>query len=369
MDPSQLTTPSLARAGGAADAPRLSPDDARTLRLVYGVLVVLTTVGLAASAALLVDYLRPMPLFCSESGGCGQLRQSAYAHIGSIPMPAFGVAGYLVMGALLLARGDVARLLHLVAASLGAFVAALLLYLQVRLSTYCAYCMTVDLTSIALFGVVLMRVKLEADGPKDSKMAFGVAGLFIAAVGVPFVSNALIKTPVPEVIAKEIAQTPPGQVTVVDFIDFECPYCRETAADFQPILDQYRGKVRVVRKQMPLFPKHPHSLVAAQAACCAEQMGKGDEMADKLISMPVPDLTEDGCASAAVGLGLDDGAFRTCMRSPATQKQIDADAAEFKAAHGHALPTIWIGKQKIEGAEGAEALRKAMEKAIAEVGG
>jgi predicted DsbA family dithiol-disulfide isomerase/uncharacterized membrane protein len=348
--------------------PALSAREERNARLVYVGLVALTTLGLFASAALLVDYIRPLPLFCSESGGCGQLRQSAYAHIGPLKTPMVGVIGYLTLASLTLARGPVARFLHLVAASFGACAGVYYLSLQFKLSTFCVYCMCVDLSSIALLGLVLLRVRLESDG-FGRRGSAAVGALFAAALVIPFVPHALIKTPVPEVIAQEMKKTPPGQVTVVDFIDFECPYCRQTWTDFEPVLEKYRGKVRVVRKQVPLVTKHPHALTAARAACCAESMGQGDAMAARLISMPPDDLTEDGCAAAAQSLGLDEPAFRACMSSPTTQAQIDADGAEFKAAHGHALPTLWIGSQKIEGAEGPEALQKAMEKALEEVGG
>ncbi|HEY2368475.1 MAG TPA: thioredoxin domain-containing protein, partial [Polyangiaceae bacterium] len=189
-----------------------------------------------------------------------------------------------------------------------------------------------------------------------------------AAIGIPFLSHLLVKTTVPEVVAAEMAKTPPGQVTIVDFVDFECPFCRQTAADFEPTLAKYPGKYRLVRKQMPLTRIHPHSAAAARAACCGETFRKGDEMAAKLFSAPVDQLDDDGCAKIAESLGIDADAFKACMTDPNTQKKIDADAAEFKAARGHALPTIWIGGEVIEGAQGPEKLQKAMDKAISELG-
>ncbi len=353
--------------------------DAKSARLVYVGLVALVAIGLAASTALLIDYMRPLPLFCSEAGGCGQLRQSQFAQFGPIKTPVIGVVGFLVLASLTLARGPIARFLHLVVASMGALVGGMFLFLQVKLSTFCVYCMFADLSVILTLGLVLMRVRLEADGFSASRGAPNeararretliVGSIFATAIMLPFIPHFIVKTPVPAVIADEMRKTPPGQVTVVDFIDFECPFCRQTAVDFEPTLAKYRGKVRLVRKQVPLVNKHPHALVAARAACCAEQMGLGDEMAARLVSMPPDDLTEDGCASAARGLGLDEGAFRSCMRAATTQAQIDADQADFKAAKGHALPTIWIGTHQIVGAAGPDELREAMEKAIKEVGG
>jgi uncharacterized membrane protein/predicted DsbA family dithiol-disulfide isomerase len=338
----------------------------RTQQLVYGAIVALTALGLAASAALLVDYLRPLPLFCSESGGCAQLRATSYSHIGPIPTPAFGVAGYSVLAVFALLRGDTARFLHLMTATFGALFAAYYLFLQVSLHTFCGFCMTVDITSIVLLSLVLMRVRTEADGPA-ARGSLAIGAMFAAAIGVPFLSHALVKTKVPEVIAQEITKTPPGEVTIVDFVDFECPFCRQTSIDFEPVLTKYAGRYRLVRKQVPLS-RHPHAATAARAAACGETFGKGDEMAAKLFAQPVDQLDEDGCVSLAQSLGIDADAFRACTADPRTQKKIDADAADFKAAQGHALPTIWIGNEVIEGMQGRDRLQNAMDKAISELG-
>jgi uncharacterized membrane protein/protein-disulfide isomerase len=344
-----------------------SEREVRTQQLVYGAIVALTALGLAASAALLVDYLRPLPLFCSESGGCAQLRASQYSHILGLPTPVFGVAGFSILAVFTLLRGDTARFLHLVTATFGALAAAYFLFLQVSLHTFCGFCMTVDITSIVLLSLVLMRVRTEADGP-SAKGTLAIGAMFTAAIGVPFLSHALVKTKVPDVIAQEIAKTPPGEVTIVDFVDFECPFCRQTAIDFEPALAKYPGRYRLVRKQMPLTRMHPHAAVAARAACCGETFRKGDEMAAKLFTTPVAELDDDGCTKIAQSLGIDADAFKACMVDPATQKKIDADAADFKAAQGHALPTIWIGSEVIEGAQGPEKLQKAMDKAISDLG-
>jgi predicted DsbA family dithiol-disulfide isomerase/uncharacterized membrane protein len=351
--------------------PELTPAEReeRTQRLVFTAIVVATAVGLAASAALLVDYTRPIPLFCSEDGGCARLRHTVYAHmIFGLPTPAVGLAGYVVLGGLALARGQLARFLHLIAVTFGALFAGLLLYVQVSHATFCAYCLTVDITTIVLLSLVLLRVRTEADGP-DLRGAGAVAAVFVMAAGLPFVTNALVKPRVPPVIAAEMKKTPPGKITIVDFIDFECPYCRQTADDFQPSLDKYRGRFRLVRKQMPLTRIHPHAADAARAAVCGETLGKGDEMANALIHAPLPALSDDGTTKIAVSLGLDEKAFRACLSSPETQQRIQSDEAEFKAAGGRGLPFIWIENIPIAGAQGPDKLRQAMDKAIGEIGG
>lgn len=351
------------------DPRREAPEqEERWQRLVWGALAMLVALGLLASTALLVDYLRPLPLFCSETGGCGELRRSEFAQLFGVPTPAFGVAGYAILGLFTVLRGDIVRFLQLVSAVFGALAAAYLLFIQFSLWTFCSYCMTVDITTILILSVVLMRVRTEADPPPGWKASVAVAGGFALAVVVPFVSDAVVGARVPALIAEEMKKTPHGEVTIVDFVDFECPFCRKTAADLDPILQEYKGKYRLVRKEMPLTRIHPHALTAAKAECCAESMGQGDAMAAALMSAPVDDLTDDGCAAIAVKLGMNEQAFRACTQDPKTQQRLDSDAADFHAVNGHALPLIWINDQVIEGAEGPEKLREAMKKALAEAG-
>jgi protein-disulfide isomerase len=249
----------------------------------------------------------------------------------------------------------------------AALAAAYLLFIQFSVSTFCTYCMTVDFWTIVLLSVVLMRVRTEADSDSWRASAW-VTGVFALSASIPLLANVLIRPHVPDLINEEMKKTPHGQVTIVDFVDFECPYCRQTAADFAPTLAKYRGKFRFVRKEMPLT-MHTHALAAAHAEWCAESMGQGDAMADKLMAAPVDDLTDDGCAAIAATLGLNEPTFRTCVSDPKTQQRIDADGADFKAVHGHGLPLIWINDQLVDGAQGPDRLREAMDKAFAEVGG
>ena len=168
-----------------------------------------------------------------------------------------------------------------------------------------------------------------------------------------------------EPIAREIAGTPPGKVTFVDFVDFECPYCRETHAEIAPIVFARRDHMRIVRKNVPLTRIHPHAMDAARAACCGETLGKGDAMADALFTAPVEELTPEGCAKIARSLGLDEQAFRACLTAAKTEARIKADSDDFKATHGHGLPTLWVDEERLEGAQEGAAVEKAIDRAIA----
>lgn len=323
-----------------------------------------TLVALAASTVLLVDYVRPAPVFCGEDAGCGAVRQTSFAYPGGLPMPAIGVAGFLAIAILLFARGARARAMHLMIAGGGAIVGAFLMALQIKLGTICPWCMAVDSCAILGLGAAWLRARGAIDRPPGGRLAAGAGGAIALCIGAPAALGSVLEPSVPPAIREEIARTPAGQATVVDFVDFQCPFCRQTHKDLAPLLAANKGKVRVVRKQVPLA-MHVFARDAAHAACCGEQMGKGDEMADALVAASLVELTPEGCTKIAGRLGLDPVAFQKCMDDPATDARVEQDRATFKAVGGEGLPTLWIGAQRIEGAQGEEVLRRALDAAIA----
>jgi predicted DsbA family dithiol-disulfide isomerase/uncharacterized membrane protein len=325
--------------------------------------------GLAASAALAVDYIRPSPVFCDPDSGCAALKQlTRVAFFAGVPTPVWGLVGFLTIGAFAVQRGSFARNAGLAFASVAALVAVGLLGLQAFLQTWCPFCVVTDTSACIVFGLSLWRKLGGWDPPAARLPRAGLALCMAPAIVAPIAIGALRKPVVPEAILREIAQTPKGEVTLVDFADFECPFCRMTHASIAPVLAEHQGKVRVVRKHVPLTRLHPHALDAARAACCGDKLGKGDAMADALFSAPVDDLTPEGCAKLAVSLGLDEDAFRKCTVDPSTDERIKSDQATFKAAHGHGLPLLWIDEEKIEGYRQDGSIEKTIEEAIAKSG-
>src|SRR5271155_5711607 len=90
-------------------------------------LLVPALAGLVASAILVVDYVRPAPVFCDAAGGCGALRQTVFASFLGVPTPVYGVVGFLLIGALAVLRGPLVRRWLVAVASVAALVAVLLL--------------------------------------------------------------------------------------------------------------------------------------------------------------------------------------------------------------------------------------------------
>jgi len=167
----------------------------------------------------------------------------------------------------------------------------------------------------------------------------------------------------PEPLAADAAKTEPGKATVIEFIDFQCGFCRRNHETLAPLLSVRQGKIRLVRKQVPLS-KHTNAFSAALAAVCSELQGKGDEMAGLLVSAPERRLRADGCEDMAVEIGLDIERYRTCVTDPKTAERVRSEMALFDAVGGHGVPLLFIGSERIGGLVGEEVLEQALDRAI-----
>ena len=305
---------------------------------------VLALVGLAISAALLVDSLRPAPTFCA-AGGCGEVRASAWSHPLGVPMPLVGV----IFFALVLALGcaDAPRARRAVALLGGAGAVALLALQGLVIGSWCRLCVATDLAAILHAALVIGgRAWPAARRARTALTAIAAA----SALALPLASlrhqpeQTVVAGALPAVVAR--AQVP-GTAVVVDFVDFECPFCRAFHARLTRAIDQAAVPVRVVRVMVPL-EQHRGALPAAVAWCCAENQAKGDEMAERLLA--ARDLSAAGIEELAAEIGLDLARFRADASSPATRARLAADADAARAAGVRSLPTVYIGARRFVGA-------------------
>jgi protein-disulfide isomerase len=164
-------------------------------------------------------------------------------------------------------------------------------------------------------------------------------------------------------------------VTVVEFADYQCPYClRFTKTTFPSLKQDYidTGKVRWVALNLPL-PFHKDARKAAQAAHCAGEQGKFWEMREELFKNPKKIAAED-LPEHAASVGVDVKAFNACMASDRHMTEIDQDAKDASAARLTGTPSFIIGKtasdkitgQVIIGAQPLNAFNAAITKALGE---
>ncbi len=128
-------------------------------------------------------------------------------------------------------------------------------------------------------------------------------------------------------------------VTVVEFADFECPFCQRLAPELEDLLAK-RPKVRFVYKFMPLS-MHPHGEQAARAAIAAQAQGKFWEMHHQLFANGTH-LEDADLEAYAKGLGLDVPRFKADMQAPATKARLEADRKLADDLGVKGTPTLYI---------------------------
>lgn len=132
-------------------------------------------------------------------------------------------------------------------------------------------------------------------------------------------------------------QTAP--VVVVEYADYECPYCQQAQPTLDKIEAAYKGRIAFVFKDMPL-PMHSHAEKAAEASRCAEAQGKYWEYHDALFAKKQLDVTS--LKQTARDLKLDGAAFDKCLDSGATVPGIQASSEEATSLGVQGTPTLFI---------------------------
>jgi len=134
-------------------------------------------------------------------------------------------------------------------------------------------------------------------------------------------------------------------ITVVEFTDFQCPYCKRfVETSFPSLKRDYidTGKVRWVSRDLPLS-FHPNARKAAQAAHCAGEQGRYWEMRDTLFRNN-RSLAPEQLAQYAAPAGIDSGPFTECLASDRYLERIDRDAKLAASIRVTGTPTFVIGK-------------------------
>ena len=137
-------------------------------------------------------------------------------------------------------------------------------------------------------------------------------------------------------------------VTIVEFSDFECPFCGGLFPTLKKIEKDYPDTVRLVYRQFPLTNLHPHAMKAAEAALCANEQQKFWEFHDSMFGnqreLSVPDLKQ-----RAVDLKLDVKAFNECLDSGRQSTAILADIQEGSKAGVTGTPALFINGRSLSG--------------------
>ena len=130
-------------------------------------------------------------------------------------------------------------------------------------------------------------------------------------------------------------------VTLVEFADFECPFCGGLFPTLKLIEESYADKLRIVYRQFPLTTIHPHAQKAAEASLCANEQQKFWEYHDSLFRNQ-QDLTVEALKRRAVDMKMDAAAFNSCLDSGRQADAIRKDKAEGGQVGVGGTPTVFI---------------------------
>ncbi len=153
-----------------------------------------------------------------------------------------------------------------------------------------------------------------------------------------------------------VAGDPHGDVTIVEFFDTRCPYCRK----MEPVMDSFLAqdhKVRLVYKDLPILG--PASVLGTKALLAAQKQNAYTRMREAVMKLP-PDTTRAQIEAAAHGLGLDWPRMARDMDDPSVQARIDANLKLARTLGIQGTPALVIGSDLIPGAVDLPDLQKAV---------
>jgi protein-disulfide isomerase len=152
-------------------------------------------------------------------------------------------------------------------------------------------------------------------------------------------------------------------VTVVEYGDYECPYCRGAFRDVEEMLEEYRGKIRFVFRNFPIQQVHPHAEQAAEAAEAAAAQGKFWEMYELLLQ-PYAHLDTDTLVSYAELIGLDIPRFREDVTEQRYARKIEGDVQEGLRNGVNQTPKFYVNGQRVDGKVPLEHLEELVRDAV-----
>jgi protein-disulfide isomerase len=156
---------------------------------------------------------------------------------------------------------------------------------------------------------------------------------------------------------------PKAPVTIIEFSDFSCPYCRKAETTINEILAKYRGKVRLGYRDFPLRQTHSQAQLAAEASRCAGEQGKYWEYHDLLFAN-AGKLGRDDLLEDARTLKLDDKQFDVCLSSGRYRPQIEQDVQLGTRAGIVDTPGFFVNGTFLNGAQPLGAFEKIIDEEL-----
>jgi protein-disulfide isomerase len=152
-------------------------------------------------------------------------------------------------------------------------------------------------------------------------------------------------------------------IELVEFSDFQCPFCYRAHPIVKEVLNTYGNKVRFVYRNYPLA-NHPNAFPAAEAAQCANEQGQFWAYHDRLFADQTK-LSDGDLKASAAALGMDAGKFNACVDSHKYKARVDADMRAGNEAGVNGTPAFFINGRLLSGAQPYDEFKRVIDEELA----
>lgn len=156
-------------------------------------------------------------------------------------------------------------------------------------------------------------------------------------------------------------------ITIVEFSDFQCSYCKRVVDVLDQVLGHYPDKVKLAFRDFPIANIHPQAEKAAEAAHCAGEQGKFWEFHDLLFEKQDA-IPTSNFAEHAKTLGLDVSTFQTCLDGHKYQEKVESNYAAGVKAGVSGTPAFFINGRLLSGAQPLEAFKAVIDEELERLG-
>ena len=187
---------------------------------------------------------------------------------------------------------------------------------------------------------------------------------FIAELKKKYPTSVALKPPVVDVAAAGRPERGPknASVTIIEFSDYQCPFCQKAEDVVDQVMKTYTDKVRLVYRDYPL-PFHPNARPASEAAACANAQGKFWEYHAKLFHGD--GLEPEKLKTYADQVGLDRKKFDDCLEKKPFKAEIDKDVKDGEKAGVNGTPAFFINGRMLSGAQPFEKFKEVIDDELA----
>ena len=175
----------------------------------------------------------------------------------------------------------------------------------------------------------------------------------------------LLEAPRYDVAAEGPSKGPAdARITIVEFSDFQCPYCQRAAGTVNEVLAKYPKDVRFVYRHLPLDSIHPNARPAAEASACADEQGQFWAYHDKLFQNNRA-LGKEALIRYAGEAGLDAARFQACFEERRFKDKVEADLQAARAVGISGTPAFVVNGILLSGAQPAEQFFRVIDQQLA----